>query len=67
MRALILGCPTLRDYEVSETVGEGRSGVVFKARHGRTGQMVALKKLAVHEARDGVALTSVQETALLRG
>ena len=49
------GCVPLRDYETICRVGEGTFGLVYKARHRRTGNVVAMKKVILHyEKQDGV-------------
>lgn len=37
------------DYELIEQIGEGGMAVIFKARHRRTGQIVAIKALHAHQ------------------
>lgn len=54
------------DYEKIKRVGEGTYGVVYKARHRRTGDIVALKKLRMDRERDGMPVTSVRELRVLQ-
>ncbi len=50
-------CVPLKDYEQICRVGEGTFGLVYKARHRKTGEIVALKKVLLHfEKEDGVSL-----------
>ena len=42
------------DYEKLEKLGEGTFGVVHKARHVETGEVVALKKMRLEGEDDGV-------------
>ncbi|KDN48524.1 Pkinase-domain-containing protein [Tilletiaria anomala UBC 951] len=60
------GCSSLDSYEISTTLGEGTFGVVLMAKHRVTGQAVALKKITVHDSRDGLALTTIREVKLLK-
>lgn len=62
----VAGCSSLRNYDLSDTLGEGTFGVVVRGRHRLTGQAVALKKLTVHDAKDGLALTSIREIKFLK-
>lgn len=53
-------CVPLKDYEQICRVGEGTFGLVYKARHRRTGEIVALKKVILHyEKDDGVIACAV--------
>ena len=54
------------DYEKLERLGEGTFGVVHKARHRETGDMVALKKMRLDGEEDGVPATALREIATLR-
>lgn len=50
-------CVPLKDYEQICRVGEGTFGLVYKARHRKTGEIVALKKVLLHfEKEDGVCI-----------
>ncbi|CAL4888278.1 unnamed protein product [Urochloa decumbens] len=49
----------INNYEVLEEIGEGASGVVAKARHRRTGEIVAVKWIRGHEADDDDGLHAV--------
>jgi serine/threonine-protein kinase BUR1 len=49
------GCGSVKEYDLVCRVGEGTYGTVFKARHLKTGQLYALKKVILHnEESDGV-------------
>ena len=56
----------VEDYVKVEKIGSGSYGVVFKGRHKRTGEVVAMKKVALQSAEDGIPGTSVREVSLLR-
>ena len=52
--------------QMLEKLGEGTFGVVHKARHIETGDVVALKKMRLEEEEDGVPATALREIAILR-
>lgn len=54
------------EYEKLEKVGEGTYGVVYKARHKKTDQIVALKKIRLENEDEGVPSTAMREISLLR-
>ena len=54
------------DFEKLEKLGEGTFGVVHKARHIETGEVVALKKMRLEGEDDGVPATALREIAILR-
>jgi len=61
------GSAKITDYEVmKEKLGEGTFGVVSKARSKRTGNMVALKKILMHNEKDGFPITALREVKLLK-
>jgi len=53
-RASFLGCSKIADYEVLGKLGEGTFGEVHRARSKKTGAHVALKKIIMHNEKDGV-------------
>lgn len=44
-----------KEYNLSDKIGEGTFGVVFKATSRSTKNQVAIKKILVHTAKDGVS------------
>ncbi|CAD5224370.1 unnamed protein product [Bursaphelenchus okinawaensis] len=60
------GRMTLSDYDIEVQVGEGTYGQVYKARKGRNGRLVALKKVRLENEKDGFPITAVREIKLLR-
>ncbi|EIE18761.1 Pkinase-domain-containing protein [Coccomyxa subellipsoidea C-169] len=53
-------------YEKGEKLGQGQFGVVYKARHKETGQIVAIKKIHLGNAKEGINMTALREIKLLR-
>ncbi|EPE09661.1 cmgc cdk protein kinase [Ophiostoma piceae UAMH 11346] len=60
------GCSNIRDYELLGKLGEGTFGEVHKAKSRRTGEMVALKKIIMHNEKDGFPITALREIKLLK-
>eukprot|EP01138_Halocafeteria_seosinensis_P014278 gb/GECG01014578.1/.p1 GENE.gb/GECG01014578.1/~~gb/GECG01014578.1/.p1 ORF type:complete len:432 (+),score=44.78 gb/GECG01014578.1/:1-1296(+) len=60
-------CNSVFDYERIDRIGEGTFGLVYKARHKVTGDIVALKRVILHnENSDGFPLTSLREIMILK-
>ncbi|KAK8169854.1 kinase-like domain-containing protein [Phyllosticta citrichinensis] len=60
------GCSKISDYEVMGKLGEGTFGEVHKARSRRTSAIVALKKILMHNEKDGFPITALREIKLLK-
>ncbi|KAI0547266.1 kinase-like protein [Xylaria curta] len=60
------GCSRITDYELQGKLGEGTFGEVHKARSRRTGAIVALKKIIMHNEKDGFPITALREIKLLK-
>ncbi|KAF2181740.1 Pkinase-domain-containing protein, partial [Zopfia rhizophila CBS 207.26] len=60
------GCSKIGEYEMICKLGEGTFGEVHKARQVRTGQIVALKKILMHNEKDGFPITALREIKLLK-
>ncbi|KAK7207233.1 kinase-like domain-containing protein [Myxozyma melibiosi] len=61
------GCSFAKvDYEELGKLGEGTFGEVYKARHKRTGRLVALKKILMHNEREGFPITAIREIRILK-
>ena len=53
-------------YEKMEKLGEGTYGVVYKAKHKATGEIVAVKRIRLEKEDDGVPSTAIREISLLK-
>lgn len=60
------GCSSLDDYEITVKLGQGTFGEVKKGRHIATGVEVALKKVTIHDEKDGMPITALREIKLLK-
>ena len=60
------GCSSLKAYEILSKLGEGTFGEVSKARSHRTGRIVALKKIILHNEKDGFPITALREIKILK-
>lgn len=56
----------LSHYEVLKKIGQGTFGVVQKARHIKTGRIVALKQLINNLAKEGFPITAMREITILK-
>lgn len=65
-RARFHGCSSIKTYEVLGKLGEGTFGEVHKARSLKTGRIVALKKILMHNEKDGFPITALREIKLLK-
>jgi len=54
------------DYQRIEKLGEGTYGVVYKAKHKKTGKFVAMKKIRLENEEEGVPSTAIREISLLK-
>lgn len=60
------GCSRIQEYEYICKLGEGTFGEVSKAKSKKTGQIVALKKILMHNEKDGFPITALREIKLLK-
>ncbi|XP_043289405.1 cyclin-dependent kinase 1 [Venturia canescens] len=49
-----------------EKIGEGTYGVVYKGRHKKTGEIVAMKKIRLESDDEGIPSTAIREISLLK-
>jgi serine/threonine-protein kinase BUR1 len=61
-----LGCSRITDYEILGKLGEGTFGEVHRAKSKKTGAIVALKKILMHNEKDGFPITALREIKLLK-
>ncbi|KAL2067865.1 hypothetical protein VTL71DRAFT_15963 [Oculimacula yallundae] len=61
-----VGCSKITDYEMMGKLGEGTFGEVHKARSKKTGAIFALKKILMHNEKDGFPITALREIKLLK-
>ncbi|KAH7821278.1 putative CMGC/CDK protein kinase [Monocercomonoides exilis] len=54
------------NYEKIDKAGEGTYGVVYKARHKVTKEIVALKRIRLESEEEGVPSTAIREISLLK-
>ena len=54
------------NYRKIEKIGEGTYGVVYKARHIHTKEIVALKKIRLENEEEGVPSTAIREISILK-
>ena len=60
------GCSKISAYELLGKLGEGTFGLVHKARHIKNRHLVALKKILMHNEKDGFPITALREIKLLK-
>lgn len=60
------GCGKIGEYEMMQKLGEGTFGEVHKARHRITGKIYAMKKILMHNEKDGFPITALREIKLLK-
>ncbi|PFX17201.1 Cyclin-dependent kinase 20 [Stylophora pistillata] len=53
-------------YTILGNIGEGAHGIVFKAKHIESGEVVALKKVPLRKIEDGIPNTALREIKALQ-
>lgn len=61
-----VGCGLQTDYEVTTKLGEGTFGEVHKAIHKTSGTAVALKRILMHNEKEGMPVTALREIKILK-
>ncbi|KAL2753879.1 hypothetical protein ACRALDRAFT_1056243 [Sodiomyces alcalophilus JCM 7366] len=65
-RSSFTGCSRITDYELLGKLGEGTFGEVYRARNRKTNTVYALKKIIMHNEKDGFPITALREIKLLK-
>lgn len=60
------GKRAMEQYCILGRIGEGAHGIVFKAKHVETGEIVALKKVALRRLEDGIPNQVLREIKALQ-
>ncbi|KAI0790534.1 kinase-like domain-containing protein [Abortiporus biennis] len=60
------GCSSQDDYDVINKLGEGTFGEVHKAVHKTKGIAVALKRILMHNEKEGMPVTALREIKILK-
>ncbi|ODV87866.1 hypothetical protein CANARDRAFT_179245, partial [[Candida] arabinofermentans NRRL YB-2248] len=60
------GMSDISDYAILEQLGQGTFGIVSKARQKSTNKLVALKKLIIHDTKDGFPITAFREICIMK-
>ncbi|KDQ60137.1 hypothetical protein JAAARDRAFT_152682 [Jaapia argillacea MUCL 33604] len=63
---VFVGCGKQSDYDVLTKLGEGTFGEVHKAIHTPTGASVALKRILMHNEKEGMPVTALREIKILK-
>lgn len=56
----------MEQYTILGRIGEGAHGIVFKAKHIESGEIVALKKVSLRKLEDGIPNSALREIKALR-
>jgi len=56
----------MNKYEIMGIIGEGAYGIVYKAKHKETGEIVAIKKFKEGEDDEVVKKTTKREVSMLK-
>ncbi|KAJ3333339.1 serine/threonine protein kinase, CMGC, CDC2/CDK sub [Blyttiomyces sp. JEL0837] len=65
-RRKYVGCSNTADYEMEKKVGEGTFGEVRIGRHKDTKKVFALKKVLMHNEKEGIPITALREIKILK-
>jgi serine/threonine-protein kinase BUR1 len=60
------GCSSIDEYDQARKLGEGTFGEVYQGIRKRTGEIVALKKILMHNEKEGFPITALREIKLLK-
>ncbi|KAI8140552.1 kinase-like domain-containing protein [Fennellomyces sp. T-0311] len=65
-RRRFVGSSKLSDYKLQQKLGEGTFGEVHKGIHRTTGAVVALKRILMHNEKEGIPITAIREIKILK-
>ncbi|KAI5117879.1 hypothetical protein M0805_002271 [Coniferiporia weirii] len=65
-RRVFVGCGRRDDYDIMTKLGEGTFGEVHKALHRETRAPVALKRILMHNEKEGMPVTALREIKILK-
>ncbi|THH02956.1 hypothetical protein EW145_g6661 [Phellinidium pouzarii] len=65
-RRVFVGCGRRDDYDIMTKLGEGTFGEVHKALHRETREPVALKRILMHNEKEGMPVTALREIKILK-
>ncbi|GME71167.1 unnamed protein product [[Candida] boidinii] len=60
------GVSRMSDYTTIEQLGKGTFGVVMKAKQNKTDKLVAIKKLIIHDTKNGFPVTAFREITIMK-
>ncbi|CAI2356357.1 unnamed protein product [Caenorhabditis sp. 36 PRJEB53466] len=61
----VKGCQHIHEYSILNTIAEGTYGEVFRGKHTRTDEIVALKRFKMEKEREGFPITALREINML--
>ncbi|KAJ7057759.1 kinase-like domain-containing protein [Mycena amicta] len=65
-RRVFKGCGNYHEYHITTKLGEGTFGEVHKAHHMATNRPVALKRILMHNEKEGMPVTALREIKILK-
>jgi Protein kinase domain len=60
-------CEHIDTFQKLNRIGEGTYGIVYRAKHRKSGQIVALKRIRMEFTNEGLPISSLREIAILKG
>ncbi|KAI7875609.1 Pkinase-domain-containing protein, partial [Lichtheimia hyalospora FSU 10163] len=61
-----VGASQIKEYQFQQKLGEGTFGEVHKGIHKSTGAVVALKRILMHNEKEGIPITAIREIKILK-